>query len=372
MAVNLFDLLQMLGPGTTVPTEGGLYNTLPAQLPSTGQTPPIMAGPLPNEVVDNTNSITVQGNKAQPPSIEDDPAPIPMNNVSYIEEARDALSKAPQHKGMFRTKGTLRNILGTLGDAFLVQSGNKPVYAPQRQLERQQDALSGFTVNPIAAIERMAQVDPKAAQDLYDTYQGNLLRQAQLESLATSRESMTAKRSQDMREIGLNRLSRWVRGNLPYNQILAGAKMYGISPDDLASLGVSPDMTPEQRAQFASGDLSVNQQMQIPLRERQLDIAQQNASANTLRASRAPQPRQEPNPTAASIAAPILQKVQKGQALSAGESELLRRLGFPEDRGRTRSAGRRTGGSLQNPVEGARRRNNRTGEIQTFRNGQWQ
>lgn len=49
-----------------------------------------------------------------------------------------------ERKGLFGVKGTLRDILGLIGDAFLVQSGNKPMYAPRRDEERKAEALHSF------------------------------------------------------------------------------------------------------------------------------------------------------------------------------------------------------------------------------------
>ncbi len=61
--------------------------------------------------------------------------------------------------GMFGVKGTLRDIIGTLGDAFLIQSGNAPMYAPRRREERIGDAMRGAAQGSpddmIAAAERL-------------------------------------------------------------------------------------------------------------------------------------------------------------------------------------------------------------------------
>jgi len=274
---------------------------------------------------------------------ENDPAPPGMSNRSYLEEAQQAAQQAPARKGMFGTRGTLRDILGTIGDAFLVQSGHKAVYQPRRDLERQADAMVGFT-NPggqLAALERLANTPGGAelAQQLYNDIQTNDLKRAQVQSLTDTRNSQQADRDFKQRETGINRLSRWVRGNLPYAQIVAGAKMYGINEDDLASLGVSPDMTPEQRAQFASGDITVNQQEQLPYKERAAKTAEQNAVSNRIRATRPPAPRAEPQPTAAAMAAPLIQKIQSGKPLSAGEEEALTRLGYSKNRGKSNLLG---------------------------------
>lgn len=83
--------------------------------------------------------------------------PLQLGNAALLLEAQAAGENAPQRKrGYFGTKGTLRNILGTLSDAFLVQGGADPQYAPLRERERLADAMTGYTQNPQAAAERMA------------------------------------------------------------------------------------------------------------------------------------------------------------------------------------------------------------------------
>lgn len=92
-----------------------------------------------------------------------------LTNTDWAQAAVDAKNKNDkevQHKGMFGVKGTLRNVLGVLGDAFLVQGGAKPVYAPQRQLEREGDAMAGYTQSPRAAVERMTAVNPTMAREM--------------------------------------------------------------------------------------------------------------------------------------------------------------------------------------------------------------
>ena len=89
------------------------------------------------------------------PTAEEEP--LQLGNAALLLEAQAAGENAPQRKrGYFGTKGTLRNILGTLSDAFLVQGGADPQYAPLRERERLSDAMTGYTQNPQAAAERMA------------------------------------------------------------------------------------------------------------------------------------------------------------------------------------------------------------------------
>jgi len=191
------------------------------------------------------------------------------------EETQEILPR----RGMFGVKGTLRDILGTLGDAFLVQSGNDPVYAPQRDRERVGDAMFGAAQDPLQAAERLAAAGyPQQAQELMAQAQEQAYKQAKLESQEAARRSLIENRKFDNRETGLNRISRWVQAGLPYERIVAGATQYGISPDDLAELGVTPEMSEEDRRQFAAGDMTVNQQVQVPFTERRVAAQEQSVT----------------------------------------------------------------------------------------------
>lgn len=74
------------------------------------------------------------------------------------------------YHGMFGLRGNARNILGALGDAFLVQSGNHPTYAPRRQQERESNAQRGFVDSPLSAIGRLSKENPAAAREMYNDY----------------------------------------------------------------------------------------------------------------------------------------------------------------------------------------------------------
>lgn len=240
--------------------------------------------------------IPVFGRKSAPRP-ENDPAPPPMGNRSYIEEARDAAANAPKHKGMFGVKGTLRDILGTVGDAFLIQSGNKAIYAPRRQQERESDALSGFTDNPMQAIERLAQQNPTAARDLYNDFLTNQAKKAQIQSLHDARTSQSEERDYKRKQDFGNYAARLLaKADTPERYasamkvIKTRAAALNIDPEEL---GISDTLTPDDRAVLGAGDMTVRQQEDIPLRRRQIDIQQQRADADTTRANRPPPPRQQ-------------------------------------------------------------------------------
>lgn len=110
----------------------------------------------------NVDPRTIEVAAAAPRMSRGDPTateeePLQLGNAALLLEAQAAGENAPERKrGYFGTKGTLRNILGTLSDAFLVQGGADAQYAPLRERERLADAMTGYTQNPQAAAERMA------------------------------------------------------------------------------------------------------------------------------------------------------------------------------------------------------------------------
>lgn len=145
------------------------------------------------------NDILVQ---AEGPATAEDPyLDFNLSNARAVEERMAALqggseASAPERKGMFGIKGTLRDILGTVGDAFLVQSGNQRVYAPQRERERLGDAMAGFTRDPYAAAERVGGMNPEMAQQLYQYGQLGDMNRAKNEqqAIVNAREDVEAQR----------------------------------------------------------------------------------------------------------------------------------------------------------------------------------
>ena len=295
---------------------------------------PLAGGAPANPAADPSanDEILVTAQKRQPPP-ENDPAPPGLVNRSYLEEAQDAAAKAPQRQGMFHTKGTLRDILGTLGDAFLVQSGNKQIYRPQREKEKLADAMVGITDNPMAAIERVSNVDAEAGAKLFDNWQQNQIRQQQQQSLEASRRSNVEvdkqKRTQDFGNYAARVLSGAKSPAAQEAAMRLLTKRSAALGIDLSDIGIEPDMSPEEIAALASGDMTVQQQQQLP-------IAQQNADAHMISARKAPAPRVPPNPTAVSAGLPLIKKAEKlggFSKLSPGEKDTLRSLGLSPDRG---------------------------------------
>jgi hypothetical protein len=247
----------------------------------------------PNEYVD-PGAIVVQAPQPRPeasrPSFADAPLreevqPRYVLGDDRIAPREEELKEILPRKGMFGVKGTLRDILGTLGDAFLVQGGRDAVYRPQRQREQMGDAMFGASQDPLQAAERLAaQGFTKEAQDLIENHQLNESRAAQQASLEGSRQDQARNRQEDNlgRLVNLTARRLQAAGDNPesiaYAMELAkrDAARLGI---DLADLGIQEDqMTPAQRAVIAGGDMTVNQQVQVPFTERRVRVAERGAA----------------------------------------------------------------------------------------------
>lgn len=291
--------------------------------------------------VTDEQGITVSG---QQPQVQREPAPVryDLSNLDNIRSAQDVQTqlqqarglpsddpqKIAQHKGMFGMKGTLRDILGTLGDAFLTQAGKQTVYRPQRQNEMMADGAAGFTTDPLGAAERLASIPGgmEMAQKMQQQAENADLRRLQQEGLAQSRQSMEEKRSLDNRAKGLTIAAQMLSAGVSSEVVSKFARDYGLDDETISSLG------------SGTAGMTVNQQRRLPLEEQRVGIAKQNADANTKRANRPPAGRAAPRPTAGNIDAEILQKVRDGTATPAEQQIYQERL----VRGGGRS-GRRTG-----------------------------
>lgn len=254
-------------------------------------------------------------------------------------------------KGMFGVKGTLRDILGTVGDAFLVQSGRQGIYGPQRDREKVGSAQYDMTTNPLEAVERLnAQGFPEQATELAKLYESQEIKKAQLAALQESKtatnDDKRYKREQDFGNWAA-RLLQSTKGNpeklATAQQLISDrATKYDIEAD---GLGLS-NLTPERADLLSRSDMTVRQQEELPRTDRrldisdgQLDVARQNAESNRTRANRPPQRRAAPQPTKVSEARPLLDKIEKGgwSSLTKGEQDKMTSLGMSPDKGSGKS-----------------------------------
>lgn len=168
-------------------------------LPAPGQ-PPVDNGPT------NLSGVT-----AAAPPMGGKPAGRPgggYNNTDEVNAIQQVKQQYPQGNtgsglglsNLIGAKGTLRDVLGTLGDAFLIQSGHQPIHAEQRYREQIANAAAGFENDPGAAASRLAATGAPGsmddAQKMFDTAQTQKLRQSQQESNNQYRDSNVAIRQE--------------------------------------------------------------------------------------------------------------------------------------------------------------------------------
>lgn len=272
--------------------------------------------------------IVVTGQQERPTAVLDrDPyEDFVLNNSDAIRERDAALrdgQQAANRSGMFGTRGTLRDVLGVVGDAFLMQAGRDPLYRMTREQENLSDAMAGYTVDPWAAAERMAGVSPAAAEQFRGRIADDLTNAQNAQTNLASQQSTAARqaamnRASDIKnwQDGRDQVARILSSGLPLEvalvaaqQALAGRRL------SLEDYGIDETMTQAEREAFANSDMTVLQQRRLPMEERRVDISQQNADANTTRAGRGRAP------TAASEMARIRAQVNRGgvDSLSAGD-----------------------------------------------------
>lgn len=261
------------------------------------------------EEISDPREIVVEAPNRRPlaamPDYEEAPArehidPRYVLNDDRIAPQREELEEILPRRGMFGVKGTLRDVLGTLGDAFLVQSGNKAVYQPQRQRERAGDAMFGAAQDPYQAAERLAAMgEVEAAQELLQQAQQAEYQNSSIASIEGSRQDQANNRKEDniARLVNLTARRLQTAGDDPakvaYALELAAqdAARNGITMEDL---GLKSEMTSPERDVYAGGDMTVNQQEMLPRRDRQLEISQQNADSARISATRPRNPPPRP------------------------------------------------------------------------------
>lgn len=262
---------------------------------------------------EDPNTIVVEGQGRTPfdpytdVDVQGADAPF-MGNENYLQEALYSLDQAPERKGMFGTKGTLRDILGVVGDAFLMQSGNDPLYRPQRQREQQGDALTGFTDSPemaMAAIERLAAAgETQLAQQLYSQVQAGQAKQQELAFKQQEAQRAGAKDSQSAYDKGNQVFGRMIGALEDNPQEYARLRPQLQYVNDLYGLGyeIPAEYSPSLAQVYRQGGMPVNQQYsteqgqaRVEQGQQRVGIAQQNADTARINANR---PRPAPRPRA--------------------------------------------------------------------------
>lgn len=263
-------------------------------------------------------------------------APSSLGNRDWLEEAAAARENAPQRKGMFGMKGTLRDVVGILGDAFLVQGGGQALYMPQRKMERASDAVVGMTAGmdrsdpamaaQLNAVERALYENPELGLELKKQIEAEQLNRAVKENQIAQRTATTDKNRNEVLLKNRSQLQRILSNTPPEMRAQAIARYAPLlsrqAGVDMEELGVYQGMTPQEIEAFANSDMNVFQSETLPLRERSVAAQEKNAQSSAIRAARPPAGRAPPQPSEGAVKGRILEKVANGQALTKGEREI--------------------------------------------------
>jgi len=239
---NIFQLLGMLGQGA--PTSGTFnpspsYNTPPIHNPNQGQ----------SEVIPETIGTPI------------------------------TVDPAPEHKGLFGVKGTLRDMLGMAGDFRANMQGRTGRYEQLKQREGLSDAMRGYKDDPMTAIRRTFGVDPKLGQDMLEQYQEQ-----------EAKQRLEAQKRMDLGRGIVQSMAGTIKDDATYQKMMPllkqTAKRYGV-PDDELSPFFGDKYDKDTLAAYRYQGFPVDKQMSAEETARYHDLQDENADQRTgLQASR--------------------------------------------------------------------------------------
>ncbi len=326
--------------------------------PNLGRTPP--PEPPAQDVVVTARKQPVV---VTPTQVQEPPAPLPPQQrvpISVLppdgrsQEEYDTANSGVQAK----RPGFLQRVLGFLGDSYSVGQGNRPMFRDRQDAMKMGAAEFGANKSPQEmnnAIERLRALGyVDQADKLSQQAQEMQYKRAAQDSLIDQRAAMTADRQYKMRQDLGNYAARLIQAaktpeQLEYvkDVINARAGQANINLSDVFPEGLS-SITMDNKDLIGAGDMSVYQSQQLPIQQArlandtervgiakgQLGVAQQNADSNRIRANRPPAARPGPQPTNASMAAPLLNKVEKSgwDSLTQGQKDKLQSMGYAPTR----------------------------------------
>jgi len=306
----------------------------------------IPTGPNIQDLV-GTEDINVLANKAPVFSRnETQDAPINLGNRSMLEEAQASIQNNPQHKGMFGVKGTLRDVLGLVGDSLLMGGGGKAMYQPARQREKESDALQGFTQNPQAAIERTiaAGGDPTP---LIKAYQLQQVQQQEVKAAIAKQEVAAVERRIKGGQVlsqflgGINSGEAWNKLRPVAEKM---AKAYGLDPEDVP-VDYDPDTFRALRLSGASVSQQLSDEDRDADRTQRAQLAREAEAGRNKRDNPPAPPRGSPEGITA-VDASVARKVLAGTATPNEQAYYETRIKRAEPtgrKGRTKPAGTASG-----------------------------
>lgn len=277
-------------------------------------------------------------------------APVSQAVEAPVEDEIVAKGLDPiQHKGLFGVKGTLRDVLGLLGDSYLMVNGRNPYYAGIRRQEAMSDELAGryqnneeenFINNPLLTMQRLAESGyGEQAQSLYKDYtQNEKTKAAQAQAAAQlarqeARDNQLALQGEATRSKTIQEtLARTYSGISDQTTLDQFNAMIGPRLKGTLLEGHPLPRTIKEAQRYG---IQPYQQQRLEDFDEGLDISQQNANANSRRAAVA-RPR-------ADSRAEIIERIgnKPPEKRTPGEQAAYENA-IATGRGNTR--GRRTGG----------------------------
>lgn len=178
--------------------------------------------------------------------------PIQYDNSKDAAAVQQSLANAPPLQGGSANPGlwgllpqnvqhgTLRNVLGALGDGFLMHEGQRPAYSDRMNNQEIGRAMAGYANNPQAAIERVATTGANGSVEMADKMENNLqnlqIRQQVAQQNNSYRQAMMASRNDSIIQRMAPMVAGWAQNaKTPADYAAAYARA------DAAAKKISPD-----------------------------------------------------------------------------------------------------------------------------------
>jgi hypothetical protein len=179
-------------------SDAGLSNNVPGAM---AITPPAPPGPYVPRTVDpgqydNTMDVKALGD-------------VSAQDANVAAQGTPAGGANNPIANFMGNHGTLRSLLGTLGDAFLVQAGHQPLYQNRVDAAKLAQAAAGYTTNPGAAADRiMASGVPGSlaeGQTGYQSFQNDEIRKQTMANEAAYRQAYLGQRQEGVDSLAQSR-----------------------------------------------------------------------------------------------------------------------------------------------------------------------
>jgi len=224
-------------------------------------------------------------------SIGQDTAPEYVNQTSNL----DPTTFQTRNGGFLGTGSSFRDILGAIGDAFLVQGGSDPVYKRDQDAKQIGSIISGAKDGQLDnhTVGKLAAIDPAFADKYMQHTDNAAYRQAMLGGRMQhwgAMDDKTRAQTENIYRTAAYRLLQTAKDQPTYDALKAQvADTLGNRGMDVSILGALPDKYDPDTLNRLGSDPSTWAKIDETGRHNQVmePIAQQNANSNTTKAGAA-------------------------------------------------------------------------------------